>query len=201
MDKSASIEYFNKIASEWDVFPRSNQPEKLRAMADRLVISEEARVLDVGTGTGDFLPFISQNMNSGGQIVCVDFAIEMLLQAKRKNFGKEVQFTCAEIENVRFKNFLFDTAVCYSTFPHFHDKPKALGNIFRLLKPGGILHICHTASREAINQIHQNLPNLQDHLVPEYDDMKDLLTKAGFINIQIEEKNESYLAKSQKPEA
>ena len=201
MDKSVSIEYFKKKASEWDVFPRSNQPEKLQAMADRLDISEEARVLDIGTGTGIFLPFIFQNMNGSGQIVCVDFAIEMLLQAKRKNFSKEVRFTCAEIENVRFQNYLFDTAVCYSTFPHFHDKPKALVNIHRLLMPGGLLYICHTASREAINQIHQNLPNLQDHLIPEYDEMKNLLIKAGFTNIQIEEEGDSYLAKSRKPEA
>jgi demethylmenaquinone methyltransferase/2-methoxy-6-polyprenyl-1,4-benzoquinol methylase len=84
-------------------------------------------------------------------------------------------------------------AVCYSTFPHFHDKPRALRNLSNLLKVGGTIYICHTASKEAINQIHHNITGFQDHLLPENKETRQLLADAGFTDISIEDKEEYYL--------
>lgn len=198
MDKKISIQYFNQHADDWDEIPRSNEPERLQAMADRLHIDENAWVLDVGTGTGIFLPYLSAKIKAGGQIACVDFAIRMLLKAKEKRNSDHIFFTCAEIENVRFCGEMFDVAVCYSTFPHFHEKAKALQNIFRLLKPNGKLFICHTTSRENINHIHRGIPDFQDHLIPPCAEMKELVQNAGFVDIQIEERVDSYLAQARK---
>ncbi len=87
----------------------------------------------------------------------------------------------------------FDAATCYSTFPHFHDKPKALKNLKQLLKTDGILYICHTASKETINEIHRNIPDFQDHTIPDNTAMRQLLVNAGFTDISIKDERDSYL--------
>jgi len=193
MDKTVSRRYFNEQADHWDEMPRSNEPERLQAMVDRLSISPNSWILDVGTGTGILLPYLSNKLNGNGRIVCVDFAFQMLTKAKTRSSNGFVAFACSEIETIHFNGKFFDAAVCYSTFPHFHDKPGALANIHRVLKPGGQIFICHTASRKTINTIHQNIPEFRDHLVPEREDMKMLLANAGFRDIVIIEDEFSYL--------
>lgn len=198
MDKRISRKFFNDQAVIWDLTARNNDSVKLRAMTDRLQIPKDALVLDVGTGTGVFLPFIKEKLNHQGRIICMDFAFNMVLQAVHKNGLSNIEYLCSEIESMRFSRVLFDTVICYSTFPHFHNKPEALMNIHRLMKPGGYLHICHTASREAINNIHSNIPDFRDHLLPAKTEMIQLALNAGFTSVKIEENEDSYLMTGRK---
>ncbi len=194
MDKTISRKFFNDRAEHWDETVRNNDPRKLRKMADRLDLKESNFILDVGTGTGVFIPYISEKLNSSGRILSMDFAINMLLKAQVKySNGRSLNYVCSEIETLHLDGDCFDTAVCYSTFPHFHDKPRALRNLTYLLKPQGTLFICHTASKETINAIHKNIPDFQDHLIPENDEMTRLLEDAGFSHVSIEDHEESYL--------
>lgn len=198
MDKQYSRQYFNSRAGTWDDSARKNDPEKLRAMVRRLDLPNDGWILDVGTGTGVFLPYIKAAVNGKSRLFSMDFAINMVAIAKRKQPDSGIRFICAEIETLRFGSELFDSVVCYSTFPHFHDKPQALKNIHMNLKTGGCLYICHSASREAINQIHLNIPGLQDHLIPEDDEMRDLLIASGFLDHEIRSQEDYYLVSARK---
>jgi SAM-dependent methyltransferase len=93
---------------------------------------------------------------------------------------------------------MFDSVVCYSSFPHFSDKPKALAEIHRVLREGGRLVICHTSSRAHINEIHSQLPDVKDDLLPGGNEMRAMLEAAGFGEIIIEDGSESYLAGAMK---
>ena len=196
MDKSISRKYFNDHSEHWDETPRST--EKLQAMADMLEISPHDRVLDVGTGTGIFLPYLSAKLDGDSLIVCVDFAINMLTIARQKVLNEKILYVCSEIENVNFYGEVFDASVCYSTFPHFHNKEQSLKNIHHLLKPGGTLYICHTASKEVINEIHRRIPDLQDHLIPGNKVMKNLIKTAGFKEVEIMDEEQFYLIRAEK---
>jgi len=194
MDKKISRKFFNEKAEHWDDTVRNNDAKKLRSMADRLDIEDAMDVLDVGTGTGVFIPYISEKLNNRGKIVSMDFAIQMLIKAQSKFIRSDcLDYVCAEIENLNLGDKRFDAAVCYSTFPHFHDKPRALRNLTHLLKEDGNLIICHTASRETINEIHKNIPDFQDHLIPSNEEMRSLLEEAGFSQIVIEDETDYYL--------
>ncbi|REG07224.1 class I SAM-dependent methyltransferase [Pelolinea submarina] len=194
MDKTISRKFFNDRAEHWDDTVRNNDAQKLRRMADRLDIQEPNFVLDVGTGTGVFIPYISEKLNGSGRIISMDFAINMLIKAQSKFSDREsLEYVCAEIEALHLGSAQFDTAVCYSTFPHFHDKPRALRNLTHLLKKNGTLFICHTASKETINDIHRSIPDFQDHLIPDNDEMAQLLEKAGFVQVKIEDNEDYYL--------
>jgi len=198
MDKQISRQFFNNKASHWDETVRNNDPVKLRMMAERLSFPPDARVLDVGTGTGVFVSYILSRLNGSGRVECVDFAFRMLEIAQKKNGNEGIEHVCAEIETAGFTRGIFDAAVCYSTFPHFHDKAQALENIYNLLAAGGKVSICHTASWEAINAIHQNIPDLKDHLIPEEGVMRKMLTAAGFGEVVITNDVEYYLAEAKR---
>jgi ubiquinone/menaquinone biosynthesis C-methylase UbiE len=118
--------------------------------------------------------------------------------ARAKGFTGNIQFLCADIENSRLADNSFDAVVCYSVFPHFRDKPKALREIHRLLKKDGRLYICHTSSRQAINEIHRSTPEVCDHIFPENDDTRRMLSEAGFGNIDISDGAEDYVVSARK---
>jgi ubiquinone/menaquinone biosynthesis C-methylase UbiE len=191
-------EYFNKKAAIWDEAVAEKDMAKLEGMARRLVIEPGSKVLDVGTGTGVFVPFILNRIGHNGKLVCLDFAEEMLKRAKAKGFEGNAEYICADIADTWFDDETFDTVVCYSSFPHFQDKPLALGEIYRVLKRGGGLFICHTSGRTAINDVHRQIPEVQNDLIPGEAEMRRLLLAAGFTEINIYDNNDNYLASATK---
>jgi ubiquinone/menaquinone biosynthesis C-methylase UbiE len=151
-------------------------------------------MLDVGTGTGVFLPFLLSSLGRGGQIIALDIAEAMLEIAKAKGFNGEIDYINADVTNLPLCNETFDVVVCYSSFPHFQDKPRALTEIKRVLKGGGRLLICHTSGRAQINQIHRQIPVVANDLIPDEREMLMMLSMAGFIDIKIEDNRDDYLA-------
>jgi ubiquinone/menaquinone biosynthesis C-methylase UbiE len=198
MDKDLSRKFFNQQAATWDQTIRKNHSRQLDAVAECIKVQPDDWVLDVGTGTGVFIPYIHQYVNGNGRIICVDYAINMLLRARQKKTSEDVTFICSEVETLNCFTNTFDCVICYATFPHFHDKIAALTNIHRMMKPRAALYIFHTAGREAINAIHRGISDLDDHLIPEVENMRTLLIAAGFLQIEIEDLPDSYMATANK---
>jgi len=192
-------EYFNEKAAIWDEQVSEKDATKLERMVHRLDIQPGATVLDVGTGTGVFLPFLLSRVGDSGRIVAMDFAEEMLKIAMSKRVDGNVDYLCADVGDIPGDNGAFDYVVCYSSFPHFQDKPRALAEVFRVTRNGGRLFICHTSSRDEINSIHRQIPVVQNDIIPDADEMYGLLAKAGFIDIKIEDNENSYFAGAGKP--
>jgi len=193
-----SKDFFNSRAATWDEQVAEKDVSRLKAMAARLDIKAGATVLDVGTGTGIFVPYLLEKIGREGKLVCLDFAEEMLKIARAKGFKGNVSYLCADIENNHLADESFDAVVCYSVFPHFNDKVKALKEIYRLLKKDGKLVICHTSSRQAINEIHRSLPAVCNHLFPENEDTHQMLSEAGFKEIRISDGEDDYLVSARK---
>ena len=192
--------FFNQRAAIWDETISEKDVGKLERMCQRLDIKPGSTVLDVGTGTGVFLPFLLNRIGDNGRIVALDFAEEMLKIAQAKGFDGNIDYLCADINSIPRGDEAFDCVVCYSSFPHFQDKPRALTEMNRVTRSGGNLFICHTSSRDKINQIHHQIPIVQNDTIPDEDEMRRLLSAAGFTDIEIEDSSESYLVSARKPE-
>ncbi len=190
--------YFNERAAGWDETVAEKNAAKLERMAERLNIKPGSTVLDVGTGTGVFIHFLLREMGKGGRIVALDFAEKMLERARAKGFNGNIDYLCADVTNIPLHNEIFDIIVCYSSFPHFQDKPGALAEMNRVIKRGGRLLICYTSSRASINEIHRQIPAVGNDIIPDEDEMQIILLKAGFIEIKVDD-SESYLASARKP--
>ena len=190
--------YFNQKAASWDETSSERDTTRLERMAKRLNIKPGSIVLDVGTGTGVFIHFLLREIGKGGRIVALDFAEKMLGRACTKGFNGDIDYLCADVTNIPLGNEIFDIIVCYSCFPHFQDKLRALAEMNRVIKRGGRLLICHTSSRASINEIHRQIPAVENDIIPDGGEMQIILLRAGFIEIKIDD-SESYLASARKP--
>lgn len=190
--------YFNQKAAIWDETIAERDVTKLEQMAERLDIQPNSIVLDVGTGTGVFLPFLLSKIGRYGQLVALDCAEEMLRRARTKGYDGNINYVHADVMSMPLGDEIFDVVVCYSSFPHFQNKPKALSQVNLVLKKNGKLFICHTSSRAAINGIHRQIPVVHDDIIPDESEMQHILSAAGFTDIRIEDGGDSYLASASK---
>jgi ubiquinone/menaquinone biosynthesis C-methylase UbiE len=191
-------EYFNQRAGIWDETSSETDMAKLELMSKRLKIKPGSTVLDVGCGTGVFIPFLLSRIGGEGRLVALDIAEEMLERARAKGF-KDVEYLLADVTSIPLGDEIFDAVVCYSSFPHFQDKPRALAEINRVTKSGGRLFICHTSSRTVVNRLHRQIPAVANDIIPDKPEMQLMLSRAGFTDIKIEDSKESYLARARKP--
>ncbi len=191
--------YFNQKAAIWDETVAEKDTAKLERMAKRLKIKPGSIVLDVGTGAGVFIPFLLSEIGQSGRIIALDFAEKMLSRARAKGFNGNIDYLCADVTNIPQRDEIFDIIVCYSSFPHFQDKSRALAEMNRVIKRGGRLLICHTSSRARINQIHRQIPAVENDIIPDEGEMQIILLGAGFTDIKIDD-SESYLASARKPQ-
>lgn len=191
--------YFNTKAATWDAEVAEKDATKLSKMATRLGINKGDRVLDVGTGTGVFIPYLQKLIGESGLLIAIDIAENMLHMSLMKHFKDTVIHLQGDIMCTPLASALFDSVVCYSSFPHFQDKLKALSEIARVLRRGGKLYVCHTSSRTAINEIHQHIPGIERDIIPDTEDMRKILSLAGFTDIDIDDGDDSYLASASKP--
>jgi ubiquinone/menaquinone biosynthesis C-methylase UbiE len=192
--------YFNGKAAIWDETIAEKDTAKLSALADRMNIEPGSIVLDVGAGTGVFAPYVLSKIGKNGRLVAADLAEEMLKIAKAKHFNGNIEYLQADVTYVPLPDGVFDIVVCYSSFPHFQDKPKALSELNRILKRGGRLFICHTSGRSTINEIHSQIPAVENDVIPDRDEMHTMLLSVGFIDIGIDDESDSYFAVARKPE-
>lgn len=188
--------YFNGKAAVWDEVAAEKDQFKLRQMAARLDIRPGSVVLDVGTGTGVFLPFLRQRIGGDGIILALDIAEGMLLKARAKSTNGAVAYLNADVTHIPLSGASVDSVVCYSSFPHFQDKPGAFAEIHRVLRSGGHLCICHTSCREAINDLHNGIPEVAHDVIPEDWEMRLMLSEAGFVDVEIEDNCENYLCRA-----
>ncbi len=188
--------YFNGKATTWDEVAAEKDQSKLSKMAARLDIGPGSVILDVGTGTGVFIPFLLQKIGGDGKILALDIAEEMLHKARRKSFDRVVAYLNADVTHIPLADGSVDSAVCYSSFPHFQDKPGAFAEIHRVIKRGGRLFICHSSGREAINGLHNGIPEVANDVIPGEREMRVILSEAGFVDVEIEDNCENYLCRA-----
>jgi ubiquinone/menaquinone biosynthesis C-methylase UbiE len=198
MNENSLRTFFNEKAETWDISRSEKDTLKLGNMAGRLNLKPGAFVLDAGTGTGVLLPYILNKTGDKGRIIALDVAENMLKQAWNKSGNGNIHYIQADIMKIPLGDDLFDRVVCYSSFPHFNDKLMALTEIRRVMKPGGMLAICHTSSRAHINNVHSRHAAVKNDILPDATEMRSLLTEAGLNSIVIDDAADSYFAAAEK---
>ena len=96
-------------------------------------------VLDLACGTGALTRDILQQIGSRGSVVGVDISPDMLRVAREVvgTHGSMVEWRQASAEALPLPDASVDLAVCQQGLQFFPDKPGALRELRRVLKPGG----------------------------------------------------------------
>jgi SAM-dependent methyltransferase len=101
--------------------------------------------LDLGCGAG-FDAFVAASaVGPTGRVAGVDLSLEMLAVAEsgRAAAGlSNVEFRQADVEALPFPDASFDVALSNGVLNLIPDKPAALREVFRVLRPGGQLQAC-----------------------------------------------------------
>jgi ubiquinone/menaquinone biosynthesis C-methylase UbiE len=191
--------YFNDVAETWD--KRYCTPQLasfLRKLVSQFGLKLGQNVLDVGTGTGVLIPHLVQMVGASGSVTAVDYAEKMVQIGKSKHVHFDnVSIELHDIEEDGLPSESFDAVTCFGLFPHLTKKEKALHNMRRALKPGGILIIAHALSSEELKAHHANVASsVVNDTLPEKAEMRRLLKRTGFTRIRIRDKRGCYLCKS-----
>jgi ubiquinone/menaquinone biosynthesis C-methylase UbiE len=186
-------QFFDEAAAEWDALEVEETHTRLREIVAGLGIEPGNTVLDVGTGTGVLVPLLLEATAGEGQIVALDFSGEMLRRAQAKRHP--VAYVQGDAQRLPFPAETFDWVICNAAFPHFPDKRRALSETSRVLREGGRLVICHTASRQAINEFHRSVGGVVAHdTIPSEKVMQRMLREAGLGEVRVWDEPDRYLA-------
>lgn len=99
-----------------------------------------ARVLDVACGTGAPSLKVARHVGTGGSVVATDLSLEPLkiaAERARKRGLSNIEFRQADVHALPFGDDEFDLVTCRFGVMFFSDLPRALGEIRRVLRPGG----------------------------------------------------------------
>ena len=162
-------------------------------------------ILDIGCGCGG-AAFHLINCHNASFVTGVDVEPLVISTAKdladKKGLSGKTEFKLVSAGSMGIEDESVDVVFSKETFLHIADKEKLLKDIFRILKPNGII-----AASDWM-RIDDNPPSLQmrEYIAAEGLDMfmcslknyETILKNIGFQDIQIRDRNEWYLEKAKK---
>jgi ubiquinone/menaquinone biosynthesis C-methylase UbiE len=138
---------------------------------DRISAISGGRVLDVGTQRGDFINAMMNSMKDYEAFVGIDISEEDLEKARKEVSGDSVEFKLMNGEDLAFENDSFDTVCISHSLHHLDNIDTVLGEMLRVLKPGGHLILQEIFSDEDQSGAQQT-EILTHHLGARIDRMK-----------------------------
>lgn len=147
-------EFFDKLASNRD---KGNiDKNKLKFLLDKINISLNDTILDVGCGTGILEEELF--LRSKNKVLSVDISKNMIDIAKNKyKDNKNIEFINCDFLNLNI-NKTFTKIILFNTYPHIIDVNKLKEKAFDLLNKDGELIIMHSLSKETLKKHHDNVP-------------------------------------------
>jgi ubiquinone/menaquinone biosynthesis C-methylase UbiE len=177
------------FALTYDRQMASAEKAGLRAMRKRLLAGAVGDVLEIGSGTGASLASYGPGVTS---LTLTEPQLPMLQRLQRKAAEHQPAATVlrAPAEDLPFDDSSFDAVVSMLVLCGVDDQPRALGELRRVLRPGGLLlFLEHLRAEDPATARLQDRLNWLNRLVVCCDCNRPTLasiTAAGFAVTQVE---------------
>jgi ubiquinone/menaquinone biosynthesis C-methylase UbiE len=116
----------------------------MRPVLARIGICPGEQVLELGPGPGAFTVDAAARVGSAGRLIAVDIQPEMIARAKarvREAGLTNVETHVASAYDLPLEDRSVDRAFLITVLPEIPSPPRALGELYRVLRPGGVLSI------------------------------------------------------------
>lgn len=97
------------------------------------------KVLDVGTRKGEFILKLKDGLKDYSELIGIDFDEKTIETTKEKYGSDMIHFLHMDALDMNFEDQSFDLVCISNTLHHLPDVMKALTEMKRVLKPGGLL--------------------------------------------------------------
>jgi len=111
------------------------------------------RVLDLGCGAGMDSILAAQQVAPGGTVIGVDIVEEMLAKAQRNTEALglcNLDYQLGRADALPVQTASVDVIITNGVFNLCVDKPKVIAEMFRVLRPGGRLHMADILLEEHV---------------------------------------------------
>jgi len=141
-------------------------------------------VLDAGCGSGILVPMVLERITEAGTLYELDFAEKMIEANKSVHRQENIRFIVADVVDAPLDGESCDVVFCFSCFPHFHDKERAMLALSRILKPNGVFVVAHFDSSEGINRHHESCHAVMHDRLPNQSAMRALFKRSA-LNVEL----------------
>ena len=193
------IDFFDRIAPTWDADEIRSTPERVTTILSRIGIRRGMRILDLGTGTGVLIPFLSQLTGPEGSVTGIDLSDGMLDRARAK-YGHlaNVRFLKIDFEEELIPD-KYDLILMYSVYPHLHAPSDTFEWLFKMnMNADGYLVVAFPADEEFINNIHHDRKAEHEHL-PSAGRLAAIFRSWGYESEAIAETKDEYIVTVRRP--
>ncbi len=118
-------------------------PWNVDRLMDLLGIAGTLRVIDVGCGGGMFTRMIARHLDPASELVGIDIDPDMLAAARtesaREKLPLEIDWRPGEIDELPAPDRWADLTVCHTLLCNLVDVPRALVEMVRVTRPGGVV--------------------------------------------------------------
>ena len=121
--------------SGWSDHGLSRRVTTFERVLDSTHLPLDSLTLDLGCGAGTYCRFLRKK---GFRIIGLDYSFPMLKRAQKLQGDEEIQFLNGEAYNLPLSNQSVDVVVCIGVLQTLTDEKRAIGEINRILRPGGI---------------------------------------------------------------
>lgn len=119
-----------------------NEGDYMEAFVQKFKDYQAGKVLDVGTGSGKYIPTLQTIFKQYHEIIGIDMDTLALQNATTKYFGNEqIKFIEMNAEELLFEDHEFDTVCISNAIHHMPPESKTIKQMLRVLKTNGIILI------------------------------------------------------------
>ena len=139
-NKKSVPKEFNSVASKYDVATGLSQgyQNDLNLSASRMNLNGNEYIADLCCGTGKSTKACLNHLPEG-KILAIDNSEEMLDVAIEKLNNQNIQFELQDVMKIVYADETFDAIFMAYGIRNMPDYDKCLKNLYRMLKPNGVL--------------------------------------------------------------
>jgi len=163
-------------------------------------VEKRYTILDVGCGGGRTVGKLA-GAAAEGKVYGIDFSEESVAASKRTNAGwidmGRVEINYGSVSQLPFSNAMFDLVTAVETHFFWPDLPGDMGEIFRVLKPGGRLLVVaeiYKGATTRVSKLAEKYAEKTGMQLLTADEHRELFSRTGYSDVQvIEERTKGWI--------